>query len=152
MELAFSTKRKPEYVQTAVGQAKKPKTSDSSNRVQQDYGQCAKCGKLHNGACCAAGSRCYMYGQQGHMNRGCPKKGLICFHCNQTGLKRADCPKLQGGEGEVAMPVPTIMRITDGCPAKVEAPAVKSRAFQLGTEEARAAPDVVTGMQSIFHV
>ncbi|KAL7606504.1 uncharacterized protein LOC111918954 [Lactuca sativa] len=37
------------------------------------------------------------------------------------------------------------MRITDSRPVKVEAPTVKSRAFQLTNEEARAAPDVVAG-------
>ncbi|KAL7597537.1 uncharacterized protein LOC122197891 [Lactuca sativa] len=37
------------------------------------------------------------------------------------------------------------MRITDGRPVKAEAPTVKSCAFQLTTEEARAAPDIVAG-------
>ena len=43
------------------------------------------------------------------------------------------------------LPAPATLRITDGCLAKVDAPAVKSRTFQLTTEEARAALDVVTG-------
>ena len=34
MELDFLTKRKPELAQEAVGQAKKPKTLDSSSRGQ----------------------------------------------------------------------------------------------------------------------
>lgn len=83
------------------------------------------------------------------MSREWPKKGLTCFHCNQTGHKKADCPRLQEGGGAVAAPVPDILRITDGCPAKAEAPTVKSRAFQLTTEEARAAPDVVAGTCSL---
>ena len=41
---------------------------------------------------------------------------------------------------------PTTLRINDGHPTKVDAPAVKSRAFQLTTEEARAEPYVVAGM------
>ena len=80
------------------------------------------------------------------MSRDCPTKGLICFHCNQTGHKWVNCPKLQGGGGVVAAPTPATMRITDGHPTKVDAPTVQSRAFQLTTEEARAAPDVVAGM------
>ncbi|XP_023732308.1 uncharacterized protein LOC111880139 [Lactuca sativa] len=51
--------------------------------------------------------------------------------------------RLQGGGEAVAAPAPTTMRITDGHLAKADTPAVKSRAFQLTTEEARAAPDVV---------
>ena len=37
-------------------------------------------------------------------------------------------------------------RVMDGRKVKSEAPVVRSRAFQLTAEEARAAPDVVTGM------
>ena len=82
IELEFRTKRKPEQDQTAVGQAKKPKTSDSSGRGQQGRGRCAKCGRFHSGACRTAGvSGCYSWGQQGHLSKDCPKKGLICFHC-----------------------------------------------------------------------
>ena len=45
---------------------------------------------------------------------------------------------------------PITMRITDGRPTKADAPVVKSRAFQLTTEEARAEQDVVTGMCLFF--
>ena len=48
----------------------------------------------------------------------------------------------------VKAPAPATLRITDGRQAKAEAPVVRRRAFQLTTEEARAAPDVVTGMTS----
>ncbi|KAL7590500.1 hypothetical protein Lser_V15G37230 [Lactuca serriola] len=37
------------------------------------------------------------------------------------------------------------MRITDGHPANADTPALKSLSFQLTTEEAQAAPDVVAG-------
>ena len=46
----------------------------------------------------------------------------------------------------MADPAPAMMRIINGRSIKAEAPAVKSRAFQLTTEEARAAPGVITGM------
>ena len=44
MELDFRTKRKSEQAQAAVGQAKKPKTFDSSCKGQQGRGRCSKCG------------------------------------------------------------------------------------------------------------
>ena len=84
------------------------------------------------------------------MIRDCPKKGLICFHYNQTGHKQADYPKLQGGGGAVAVPAPTTLRITDGHPAKEDVPKMKSHAFQFTTEEARAAPDIVAGTYISF--
>lgn len=75
---------------------------------------------------------------------GFPQEGLDCFHFNQTGHKKADCPRLTGGA--VMAPAPTTMRIIDGLLVKAEAHAMKNRTFQLTTEEALAAPDVVTGM------
>ena len=145
MELEHCTKRKLEQVQIVVGQAKKPKTSNSSIRGQQGRGRCAKCERSHSGVCRVTGPVCYTCGQSGHVSRDCPKKGLICLHCNQTSHKKADCPRLQGGSGAVVAPVSTTMRITNGCHAKADATAVKSRAFQLTTEEARPAPDIVVG-------
>ena len=62
IELELCTKRKPEQVQAAIGQAKNPKTYDSSSRGQQGHGRYAKCGRPHNGVCRAAGSRCYVCG------------------------------------------------------------------------------------------
>ncbi|XP_052627606.1 uncharacterized protein LOC128134171 [Lactuca sativa] len=146
MELESRTKQKTEQVQAAGTQAKTPKTSDSSSKVQQGRGRCAKYGRFHSGACRTAGmSGIYSCGQQGHLSKDCPKKGLICFQFNQTGHKKADCPRLQGGGGgSVSVPAPATMRITDGR-LKAEAPTVKSRTFQLTTEGARAAPDVVAG-------
>ena len=46
----------------------------------------------------------------------------------------------------MSAPVPTTLRIADGRQGGVETPVAKSRAFQMTTEEARATPDVVTGM------
>ena len=42
----------------------------------------------------------------------------------------------------MATPEPAMMRITDGRHVKADAPAVKSRAFQLTIEEARATQEV----------
>ena len=86
------------------------------------------------------------------MSRDCPKKGLICFHYNQTGHKNAECLRLRGGGGAVAVPAPATLRITDGHPAKADAPTVKIHTFQLTTEEARAAPYVVADTCLLFSV
>lgn len=45
----------------------------------------------------------------------------------------------------MAVSAPATLRITDGRPVKADAPTAKSRAFQLPTKEARAAPNVVAG-------
>ena len=63
---------------------------------------------------------------------------LICFH------KKADCTRLS--RGALVTPTPTTLRIIDGRQGKAEARVVKSRAFQMTIDEARATPDVVTGM------
>ena len=70
---------------------------------------------------------------------------LIYFHCNQRGHKKSQCPSLAAA-GKVAAPAPATLRITDGRHGQGEAPMAKSRAFQMTAEEARATPDVVTGM------
>ena len=70
---------------------------------------------------------------------------LICFQCNQRGHKKSQCPSLAAA-GKVSAPAPATLRITDGRQGRVETPVAKSRAFQLTAEEARATPDVVTGM------
>ena len=46
----------------------------------------------------------------------------------------------------IAAPATATLRISDGRQGKVEALVVRSRAFQVIAEEARAAPDVVTSM------
>ncbi|XP_052626964.1 uncharacterized protein LOC128133531 [Lactuca sativa] len=145
MELELRTKWKPEQAQTAIGQAKKLKTFDSFGRGQHGCGRYAKCRRSHSGFCRVTSPICYTCGQPGHVSKDRPKKCLICFNYNQTSHKKADYLRLQGGGGAVAAPAPATMRITDGRPAKADAPAVKSHTFQLTTKEAQATPDVVAG-------
>ncbi|XP_052619633.1 uncharacterized protein LOC128126006 [Lactuca sativa] len=47
----ITAKWKPEQAHTGVGQAKKPKTSNSSSKGQQVHGQCAKCGRSYGRVC-----------------------------------------------------------------------------------------------------
>lgn len=51
--------------------------------------------------------------------------------------------------GEAMTPDPFTLRIVDGREGSTEAPVVRSRAFQLKTEEARVPPDVFVGMYHI---
>lgn len=50
----------------------------------------------------------------------------------------------------VVEPAPATLRITNGRHDKVEAAVVRIRAFQLIAEQARVAPDMITGMYHIF--
>ena len=61
------------------------------------------------------------------------------------GHKKANCPILETA-GPVVAPAPAMLRITNGCQGKGDAPVVKSRAFQLTAEEDCMAPDVEMGM------
>ena len=98
-----------------------------------------------------SGSGCYKSGKAGHFGRDSTAPApavqmtdLICFHCNQRGHKRANCPRLTAVPA--AAQVTATARVIDGRKVKEDVPVVQSRAFQLTAEEARAAPDVVTGM------
>lgn len=62
-------KRNSEPIQTVVGQAKNPKTSDSHTRGQQARSHCCKYGKLHCGVCRATGSSCFRCRKTSHMSK-----------------------------------------------------------------------------------
>lgn len=61
-------------------------------------------------------------------------------------LQEGQFSRLSGGA--VGAPSLATLRITYDIQGKAEAPMVKSQALQLTTEEARAMPNVVTGMNS----
>lgn len=71
----------------------------------------------------------------------------LLFHCNRSGHKRSNCLSLVGGV--VVAPTLATLRITDNFQGKVDALVVRSRASQLASDEARAAPYVITSMYFI---
>ena len=77
------------------------------------------------------------------MAKDCPKGFAVCFHCNKTGHRKAECPQLRGASQGSA---PAAIRATESRPVKADASRARGRAFQLTIEEVRAAPDVVAGM------
>ena len=87
------------------------------------------------------------------MAKDCPKGFVVCFHCNQTGHQKAECPLLRGSaQGASQESVPAAIRASDSRPVKIETPKARGRAFQLTAEEVRAAPDVVAGMYSFMYL
>ena len=155
IDLEHIRKRKSEEGQTGGASGKKPKGSDGRPKGQSGPGRCRKCGRPHEGACRLGSSGCYKCGKTGHFSRDCTAPTpviqtyeLLCFHYNQRSHKKANCPQLTAASAPVKAPAPATLRITDGRQGKAEAPVVRIRVFELTTEEARAAPDVVTGMIS----
>ncbi|KAJ9552624.1 hypothetical protein OSB04_016669 [Centaurea solstitialis] len=72
-----------------------------------------------------------------------------CFHYYQPGHFKSQCPKL--ADATVQAPAPTTLRITDGSSgSKGGATASRGRGFQLTAEEAKAAPDMVSGASRSF--
>ena len=87
------------------------------------------------------------------MAKDCPKGFAVCFHYNQTGHQKAECPQLRGpAQGASQGSAPASIRATESRPVKAEAPKARGRAFQLTAEEVRAASDVVAGMYSFVYL
>lgn len=77
--------------------------------------------------------------------QGAPVSGMrLCYHYDQVGHVKSNCPLLAAKPTQVL--APATLRIADGRPVKAESPKAQGHAFQLTTEEARAALDVGAGM------
>lgn len=109
---------------------------------------CRKCNKVHVGDS-RSSSGCHNCGWQGHMAKDCRQQDLtlifrIYYHCDQVVHLKANCPSLDARPAQA--PAPSTLRITDGSQDRVEPPRARGCSFHLTAEEARAAPDVMTGM------
>lgn len=109
--LELLRKRRPVQTQTSVGQVKRPKIVDLWSRGQKGHGRCANGGKYHEGSCRENVRSCFRCGQTSNFRRDWIRGALICFHYNQTGYKKVDCPILTGAA--MVAPAPTSLRITD---------------------------------------
>ena len=61
-----------------------------------------------------------------HVIRDYPQgTSSLCFHCNQVGHKKVNCPKLM--RRSVRAPAPATLRIIDGREGRVEVPMLRNR-------------------------
>ena len=113
-------KRKVEHGQTFGVLTKKPKGFDSRSKGQQVVSRYGKCSRSHDGFCRAGGSGCYKCNKIRHFRKDfivaittTHTLDLICFHCNQMGHKKANCPSL-ASRGPVVALAPATLQILEG--------------------------------------
>ncbi|KAJ0578601.1 putative nucleotidyltransferase, Ribonuclease H [Helianthus annuus] len=116
---------------------KKAKTSETTRKMDAKGGSpsCKVCGKGHKGECRFRDKPCPICGKTGHTASLCPGKVSVCYKCYQPGHKKSECPDLVGKKDTKESPI--------------EAPKAKARSFQLTAAEAKAEPDVVSGIFAI---
>ncbi|KAI3811289.1 hypothetical protein L1987_21010 [Smallanthus sonchifolius] len=94
-----------------------------------------RCGVRHAGECRLGSNLCFKCGKTGHYSRNCPQ-GFKCYNCGESGHMSRECTKPrmgQAGKGK-------------GPEKTEERPRAKTRAYALTQEQARADPDVASGM------
>ncbi|XP_035837220.1 uncharacterized protein LOC110893136 [Helianthus annuus] len=119
---------------TNASPSKKARHQDQSKKgkASGEIPTCKTCGKHHSGECLSGKKGCYKCGREGHPFYRCPENSKACYNCNEPGHIKAECPKLQQGAKR------------DG--KKDEPPKARGRMFQLTSDEAKASPDVVSGI------
>ncbi|KAJ0641390.1 putative nucleotidyltransferase, Ribonuclease H [Helianthus annuus] len=119
---------------TNANPSKKARYQDQSKKgkASGEIPTCKTCGKHHSGECLSGKKGCYKCGREGHPFYRCPENSKACYNCNEPGHIKAECPKLQQGAKR------------DG--KKDEPPKARGRMFQLTSDEAKASPNVVSGI------
>ncbi|KAI0500013.1 hypothetical protein KFK09_018221 [Dendrobium nobile] len=122
---------------------------------------CQSCGRRHHGQCYRIAGLCFRCGQSGHRIAECPQmgfdqrsefrsEGFVRPVGSAAGRPRTVPPRPEGfagrGSGSSSAPrrPPTIQREQSSSVASAPAP-VQPRVYSLSQQEARDAPDVVTG-------
>ncbi|KAI0493363.1 hypothetical protein KFK09_023479 [Dendrobium nobile] len=132
-------------------------TSTTSSGSVSTAPVCQSCGRRHHGQCYRIAGLCFRYGQPGHRIAECPQMGyeqrsesFVRPVGSAAGRPRTVPPRPEGfagrGGGSSSAPrrPPTIQREQSSSVASAPVP-VQPRVYSLSQQEARDAPDVVTG-------